>query len=116
MPTPNTFPAPIGPTVSFTNLREGTTTANFSWGEGGLYTISVELADLSFPGDSVSLQNVVAGVSTAVLTIQRSGYYDFIVPFGGGTYNFTTVNAIKNIRMTQRTDSLGQPSGTGFVQ
>lgn len=110
------YPAPIGPTASFTNVKAGTTTPNFSWGEGGLYTVSLELAETTIPGDSVSLQSSVAGVNTAIDTMHRSGYFDIVLPPGGGTYNFTTVNDIKNVRMTQRTDSSGRPSGTGFVQ
>jgi hypothetical protein len=101
--TPNTFPAPEGTAhVSFTGLKAGQTTPNFTWAEQGLYTISLELADLNNSSDQVQLQSVVSGTSTAIITMLESGYFDFVVPAGGGTYNFTTVNDVRNVRVTQR--------------
>ena len=101
MSTPNTYPAPIGVTVSFTNLLGGSTTPNFTLAEPGFYIVSLELPDVSTPGDQVTLQSSVSGVNTAVLTMTRSGYYNLSVPVGGQTYNFTTVNNCKNARVTR---------------
>ena len=102
MPTGNTFPAPIGVTVSYTNVPAGGTTANFTWLEPGLYTISLEMDDENQPGGQVLMQSVSStGALSTALTLTRPGYYNHHVPVGGKTYNFTTVNRVKNVRMTR---------------
>jgi hypothetical protein len=97
--TPNTFPAPIGVTVSFPNLQAGTTTKAFTWAEPGVYTISLEFADNDTSNPPQCTFQVSGG--SALITMQRSGYYNFAVPQGGATYTFTAVTPVKNVRMTR---------------
>lgn len=103
MSTPNTFPAPTGPTVAFHEVEPGTT-ANFTWGEKGRYTITLEAASpngvVSNVG-TVLLQQVVAGVTSTLLTINQQGKYDVVLPLGGGTLNFNLTKQVKNLRMTK---------------
>ena len=104
MTTPNTFPAPIGVTVSFTQLAAGVTTAPFTWTEPGLYTISLEFHDAtnSTTNNPSSCTFQLSGSATPLLTMERSGYYSFIVPpLGGGAYTFTAVSPVRNARMTR---------------
>ena len=99
----NNFPMPEGEAhVSFTNLQAGATTSNFTWGEAGLYTIALNLEDPALPMDKVSLQKVSGGVTTNVFDMLEPGYFDTVLPPGGGTYNFTTVNPVSRVSMTKR--------------
>jgi hypothetical protein len=97
--TPNTFPAPIGVTVSFPNVQGGVTTPSFTWAEPGLYCISLEFADEDKSSPPQCTFQVSGGA--ALITMQRSGYYNFAVPQGGATYTFTAVTPVKNVRMTR---------------
>jgi len=106
MATPNTFPAPPGPTVSFTNLGPGVTTPNFNL-DPGRWTVSLETLDAEIVGDQFLLVQVTAGVgiaaNTTILTMAHSGYYDFVVGAGPVlAFNFQTGNSgCKNIRVTR---------------
>lgn len=101
----NIAPAPIGVTVSHSNLRPGHTTRNFMLAEGGLYAVTVEMDGTA--GDQVVLNTTTGtagldgGTNTAVLTMSRTGLYNYMVPFGGQTLNFTTVNFCRAARVTR---------------
>ena len=106
MTTANTFPAPIGVTVAFTNVPSNTTTPNFNL-EPGHWIISLETLDTTVSGDKFTLVQVTAGIgiaaNTTVLTMTQSGYYDWVVGTGVPlSFNFVTGNSgCKNIRATK---------------
>lgn len=107
MTTANTFPAPIGVTTSHALTRAGATTKNFVL-DPGLWVISLEFNENTGPGDQVTMQSVISGTTTAVLAMNFSGYYNFVVPPGTSTtYNFTTTNGCKQVRATRVDISIG---------
>lgn len=104
MATANTFPAPVGPGVSFTQLAPGATTPNFVL-EPGLWIVSLELYDRTqnLNNDQVTLVQVTAGgglaANSTVLTMTRSGYFNLVVGPGALlSFNFQTTNGCANVR------------------
>ena len=113
MTTPNTFPAPIGIGVAFTNVRAGQTTANFVL-DPGFWIISVEFDDgtANLGNDQVTLVQVTANqafaANSTVQTMDRSGYYNFsVLPGPSLTFNFQTTNGCRNVRVTKPYDNIG---------
>lgn len=110
MTTGTTFPAPNGVTSAHPNLRGGATSKNFVL-DPGLHVISLEFheATQNVGGDQVIIQSVISGTTTAVLTMNVSGYYNFVVPPGPSTtYNFTSpTNGCRNVRATRMDLSIG---------
>jgi len=115
MTTGNTFPPPLGPTVSFQPPEAvNTTTANFTFNEKGLYCITFEAhqsqpgtnqsVDQLFPG-TVTLQQFTApSTNAALLAMTQPGVYYIVLPPGGYTMNFNCTNGARNIRMTKLID------------
>src|SRR5579859_1986599 len=112
---PNSFPLPIGTTVSFVwnglwQTVSGLYQApNFTLTDKGLYTVTVNFSDSPAPTDQVVLNTTTgaagsySGTLTSVLTVAMSGYYSLFVPQGGATYAFTSVNPIKIAAVTSAT-------------
>ena len=96
MATPNTFPAPIGVTLSYSDLRAGTTTVNFQL-EGGTYTLAFEARNENEPG--VLTLNDSRG--NAVVTMRTPGYAFFQVSPIGGAYNIAATAHVRRVSITK---------------
>ncbi len=120
---PNAFPLPVGPGNSYSSgqltgmpgamgppwqyIKALWVTPNFTLQMRGLWTVTVNMSDAGNNNDQVILNLVASGTdgsfdgtNTALLTMARSGYYQFAVPQGFARYNFTSVNAIKIAAVT----------------
>lgn len=76
-------PVPIGPGASFSRVPANTNTARFTIGEGNAIVV-FQPVDVNDPG-TVTLYDSDAAV---ILTMDREGYSNAIVPPGGKTYYF----------------------------
>ena len=118
---PNSFPLPIGTTVSFgpgplwQAVSGLYTTPNFTLTDKGLWTITVNFSDAGLFNDQVVLNSTTgaagsySGTNTALVTMAMSGYFSLFVPQGGLTYNFTSVNPIKMAAVTSATGGVLGP-------
>lgn len=92
-------PVPIGPGVSFSNVRAGSiATSNFTLGEG-YAVVTFQPVDVNDPG-VVTLYDSSGNV---VLTLNSEGYEPAVVPLGGMTYYFKATLGAKLLAMTQPT-------------
>lgn len=96
MVTPNTFPAPIGVTLSFSNLQAGNTTAPFTL-EAGAYTVALEAVDPNNPG----IVTVDDANSTAVVIMLSPGYAFMFVGPAGATFTVNVTAAVNRVSFTK---------------
>ena len=125
----NQFPLPGGVTISFVSgpslsmyphwsLISGLYyTKNFTVADSGMWVITIMVSELGLASDSFVFNSTTGlvgkhggGTNTALITMNKSGYYPFANPPGGGTYNFSTVNPIKTAALTFTNSGVGAPS------
>ena len=109
MVTANTFPAPIGVTLSYSGLQAGTTTVNFQL-EGGTYTVAFEAIDPNNPG----VVTVNDANSNAVVTMRAPGYAYMFVPCWWRPYYVPPLAPIVSRSRRRKSDGrLGRLCGRG---
>ena len=92
-------PVPTGPTASFSAVPKGEiATASFTFGRG-LATVTFQPVDVNNPGGATLYDSA----GNVILTMDRAGYANAMVPEGGATYYFKATLGANILAMTQPT-------------
>ena len=92
-------PIPTGMTASFSAVPKGSVaTANFSFGRG-YAVVTFQPVDVNNPG----VATLYDSDGNVILTMDREGYANAMVPEGGATYYFKATLGANILAMTQPT-------------
>jgi hypothetical protein len=90
------YPIPIGVTQSFSAVPGGVQTKHFNFPEG-YAIVTFRPADVNNPGTATLYDSG----NNDIMDMTTPGWYEMIVPLGGGTYYFKTTADAKTLAMTQ---------------
>lgn len=92
-------PVPIGVGASFPDVRANSLpTTSFEFSEGPV-VVTFQPVDLNSPG----VATLYDSADVAILTMDREGYSNHIVPRGGATYYFKATKGARILAMTRPT-------------
>lgn len=90
------YPVPIGVGASFSPVAAVVATNSFTIGTPGYAIVTFQPLDVNDPG----LVTLFDSAANTILTMDRAGYENVMVPGGGLTYYFTASKGAALLAMT----------------